>query len=190
MKESADFVTHVTSGQQRCHHRNGTNSRCEPAHTHRQKHAVEAETGWLGNTKETVKKKQPSLLISQKSIVHTACFLCSLARAGLWWNRTGNCVMSVLHRRVVGAMVKQNLEDKNQDVRLICEDVSPISALAAVAGDQVSLKEKYKCSMRNDAERAGNWGCPTIAGTHANTDHCSLGSVPAEFSVPSKTPSS
>lgn len=34
-------------------------------HTHRQKHAVEAETGWLGNTKETV-EKNTSLLNSQK----------------------------------------------------------------------------------------------------------------------------
>lgn len=93
--------------------------------------------------------------------------------------------MSVLHRRVVGAMVKQNLEDKNQEVRLICEDVSPISALAAVAGDQVSLKEKYKCSTR-----AGDRGCAFIASTRADTDDCSLGSVPAGFSAPSKTPSS
>lgn len=98
--------------------------------------------------------------------------------------------MSALCRRVVGAMVKQNLEDKNQEVKLICEDVSPISAPTAVAGDQVSLKEKYKGSPRNDAERAGNRGCASIAGPCADTDHCSLGLVPAEFSGPSKTPSS
>jgi len=41
--------------------------------------------------------------------------------------------MSVLHRSVVRARVKQNLEDKNQEVRLVCEDISPISAPAAVA---------------------------------------------------------
>lgn len=56
--------------------------------------------------------------------------------------------MSVLHRRVVSTMVKQKLEDKNQEARLICEDVSPISAPAVVAGDQVGLKEKYKCSTK------------------------------------------
>lgn len=87
-------------------------------------------------------------------------------------------------------MVKQNPGDKNQEVRLICEDVSPISAPAAVAGDQVSLKEKYKCSVRNDASSAGHRGCASMAGPCANTHHCSLGSVPAEFSAPSKTPSS
>jgi len=52
-------------------------------HTHRHKHAVEVETGWLGHTKEIVKMKYTNLLISQKRIAHTACFLCSLAWAGL-----------------------------------------------------------------------------------------------------------
>lgn len=192
MKESADFVTHVTTGQQCLPSQVWDKELGVGRHSHKGKSMQQKQK--LGSweiQRRLWKKKNTNLLISQKSIAHTACFLCSLARGGLWWNRTGNCVKSVLHRRVVRAMVKQNLEDKSQEVRLICEDISPISASAAVARDQVILKEKYKCSKRNDAERAGgDRGCASIADTRADTDHCSPGSVPAEFSAPSKTPSS
>lgn len=47
----------------------------------------------------------------------------------------------------------------------------------------MSLKEKCACSTRNDAERASDRGCASIAGTKADTDDYSLGSVLAEFSA-------
>lgn len=44
--------------------------------------------------------------------------------------------MSALYKRVARAMVKQSFEAKSQEVRLIYEDISPISAAATVAGDK------------------------------------------------------